>query len=233
MKNGYFAILFGLMSLLRSSSYCDILVLSDSTTAVACINKFGSVRSIKCDRVAHEIWNWAIPRNIHISATHIPGILNVQADSESRDQAIHTEWKLNENIFNFICTKLNFSPKIDLFASRRNTQLPTFVSYRPDPKCIGVNAFLMNWEHLHLYAFPPFICMTRVLQKMVQDKARGIVIGPNWPTQAYFTRLKEISMSYIILPPRRDMLYLPNNPDTVHPLHKKLSLIACLVDGNL
>ena len=48
------------------------------------------------------------------------------------------------NIFSNICSQLNTSPKIDLFATRLNTQLSTFVSYRPDPKCIAVNAFLLD-----------------------------------------------------------------------------------------
>ena len=48
------------------------------------------------------------------------------------------------NIFSNICSQLNTSPKIDLFATRLNTQLSTFVSYRPDPKCIVVNAFLLD-----------------------------------------------------------------------------------------
>ena len=52
--------------------------------------------------------------------------------------------KLRENKFNNICSQLSTNPKIDLFATKLNTQLSTFALYRPDPKCIAVNAFLLD-----------------------------------------------------------------------------------------
>ena len=39
-----------------------------------------------------------------------------------------------QGIFIILKKKSNFSPSIDLFASRLNTQLPEFVSYQPDPE---------------------------------------------------------------------------------------------------
>ena len=59
-----------------------------------------------------------------------------------------------QGIFNNTSSQVNTSPKIDLFVTRLNTQLGTFVSYRPDPKCIVVNAFLLDWSKLVFYAFP-------------------------------------------------------------------------------
>ena len=69
--------------------------------------------------------------------------------------------------------------KTDHFATRLNTQLSTFVSYRPDPKCIKINAFLLDCSKLDFYAFPPFACLNRVLRKIYQDKAKDIVIAPD------------------------------------------------------
>ena len=89
------------------------------------------------------------------------------------------QWKLRENLFSSICSQLNTNPKKDLFATRLNTQLCTFVSYRPNPQCIAVNAFLLDWSTLDFYAFSPFVCLNRVLQKTSQDKAKGIVIAPD------------------------------------------------------
>ena len=40
----------------------------------------------------------AIEINIFIAATHIPGILNAEADQESRNSELRTEWKLHEII---------------------------------------------------------------------------------------------------------------------------------------
>ena len=85
------------------------------------------------------------------------GIQNTEVDLKSRKNEVHTEWKLRENIFSSICSQLNTNPKIDLFATRLNTQLSTFVSYRPDPKCIAVNVFLLDWSKLDFYAFHPLL----------------------------------------------------------------------------
>ena len=104
---------------------------------------------------------------------------NTEADFESRKYEIHTEWKLNESVFHFIWGELGFSPTIGLFATRINTQLRTFVSYRPDRNSVAVNAFLINWEKEKLYTFPPLSCLPKTLQKIYQDKGKGILIAPN------------------------------------------------------
>ena len=136
-----------------------------------------------------QIWKWAQENENWLSATHIPGTQNTEAGLESRKNEVHTEWKLRENIFSSICSQLNTNPKIDLFATRQNTQLSTFVSYRPDPKCIAINAFVLDWSQLDFYAFPSFVCLNRVLQKIYQDKAKGTVITPDWPSQPFYPRL--------------------------------------------
>ena len=60
----------------------------------------------------------------------------MEADKESRQQKLRTEWMLNRQDFKFVVEKLGFIPTVDLFASRINTQLEKFMSYRPGPKCI-------------------------------------------------------------------------------------------------
>ena len=52
----------------------------DNSTAVAYINKKGGTHSVLCDALAVKIWQWAIPRNIWLSAAFIPGESNVVAD---------------------------------------------------------------------------------------------------------------------------------------------------------
>ena len=109
-------------------------------------------------------------------------------------------------IFSSISSQLNTNPKIDLFATRLNIQLSTFVSYRPDPKCIAVNAFLLDWSKLDFYAFPPFVCLNTVLQKIYQDKAKGIVTASDWPSQAFYQRLIAMSVKTISIAPRETNL---------------------------
>ena len=42
-------------------------------------------KSVECNALASDIWQWAITRNICLSAAHIPGVSNVAADNLSRD----------------------------------------------------------------------------------------------------------------------------------------------------
>ena len=50
------------------------------------------------------------------------------------------EWKLNSNVFRIVTEKLGVT-NFDLFASRLNTQWPTYASWKPDPGCKVVDAF--------------------------------------------------------------------------------------------
>ena len=123
-----------------------------------------------------------------MTATHIPGVFNEDADRESRKQELRTEWMLNRRDFHCITKKLNVSPPIDLFVSKLNTQLPEFIYYRPNPESKAVNAFTQSWTALKFYAFPPFICLPRVIQKIWQDKAEGILVVPDWPNQLWYSQ---------------------------------------------
>ena len=140
------------------------------------------------DNIVHKIWNWATQNDNWITATHIPGILNVEADRESRDSEMRTEWMLNEEIFKEVILTLEFTPDIDLFASRINTQLQNSCSYRPDPNCKAVNAFTINWGIKKFYSFPPFSCIPKVMQKIYSDKATGILVVPDWPNQPWYNQ---------------------------------------------
>lgn len=86
--------------------------------------------------IAKEIWEWAIQRNIHLTAVHIPGIENVKADFLSRHFLDQMEWQLNRHLFRRIVQTL-FYPQVDLFAIRLNYQLPKYVSWQPDPMAYG------------------------------------------------------------------------------------------------
>ena len=56
----------------------------DSHTAMSHINKLGGTRSQTQSNLTIELWNYALNRNLIISAIHIPGKLNVLADHKSR-----------------------------------------------------------------------------------------------------------------------------------------------------
>ena len=94
----------------------------DNTTAVAVINHLGTSHSEKLNALNNEIWDWCVARNLWISAGHIAGKSNVEADRASRHNQTATEWMLQKTLLSRALEQLQFTPEIDLFASRINCQ---------------------------------------------------------------------------------------------------------------
>ncbi|XP_067040975.1 uncharacterized protein [Acropora muricata] len=209
---------------------CHVKAMIDNTTAVSYINSMGG-RSLTCNQITRELWVWCASHRIWLSAAHIPGKENVLADKESRKKDSDTEWKLNPELFSRIAT-LWGPVSIDLFASRLNYQLKPFVSWRPDPEAMAIDAFSLDWRGLCFYAFPPFSLINRVLQKVEQDQSQGIIIVPMWTTQVWFPRLLHLLIDFpVTIPKGPTTLLLPFNREKAHPLQKKLTLLACKLSG--
>ena len=59
----------------------------------------GSCKWLSCDSEVRKVLSWAIIRNDFITAAHIPGIMNVEANVESRSSETRAEWELKESYF--------------------------------------------------------------------------------------------------------------------------------------
>ncbi len=226
------AILFALKAQFRFITDSHIRVYTDNMTAKLCIENQGSVRSEQCNEVTRDIWNWAMERNNWITMAHVPGVLNVAADEESRQFHEDNEWKLKPRLFKDICNRFGM-PDIDLFASRLNYQLKPFCSWLPDPEAEVIDSFSISWQDTFGYAFPPFALIPRVLQKIRLEKAEIILIVPKWQTQPWFNLLRKLLVTEpfeIILFP--DVLSL-HSSSRVHPLAQsgKTRLLACRLSG--
>lgn len=87
---------------------CDILLRIDNTTAIAYINKFGSVQHPHLAAISRQIWRWCEDRDIFIFASYISSIENSIADAESRIADPDTEWALSDEAFGYISS--SFGP---------------------------------------------------------------------------------------------------------------------------
>lgn len=209
-----------------------VLVLSDNTCAIAYIKNMGGSHSHECNALAKRIWIWCKDNLIWLSATHIPGKCNTEADMQSRQFNDRTEWKLNDVVFHRLKETL-LNPEIDLFASRLNFQVKPFMSWGHDPEAYAVDAFEHNWSKWLIYAFPPFSLIQRVLMQWRRDRADGMLIVPLWPTAVWFPQLLRLLVQEpVILPKGKRLLTLPHS-NAAHPLQRKLRLLACVLSGNL
>ena len=150
------AISFGLKSLCRDVSRKHIRVRCDNTCSVSYIIAKGGSKSLECNNIVSEIWLLCLDRGNIISAKHIPDILNREADFESRNQNHNTEWSLDRTATNRIFKAFNLVPSVDLFATRMNTKVEKFVSWKSDPLASCVDTFAHQFNDELFYAFPPF-----------------------------------------------------------------------------
>lgn len=142
----------------------------------------GSVQFVNLYDESKAIWSWCESQNIRIFASYIKLEDNVEADEESRRLPADTEWELADWAFKKIKNRLG-PFDIDLFASHSNNKCKKNVSWGRDPDSYAIDAFTLNWTDYYFYAFPPFSLIPRVLQKIISDRAEGVVIVPLWRGQ--------------------------------------------------
>lgn len=225
------AVYLGLKALMNTMAKTHVKVLSDNTTVVSCINKMGS-KSSDLNNLTRQIWHWCHDRLIWLSAAHIPGVENEAADKLSRVTHPDMEWKLNSQLLQEALSILDAHPTIDLFATRNNSQFSKFVSFFPDPEAQATDAFSLHWGNLSLYCFPPFSILSRVLRKIKEDQATGIIVAPLWKNQPFWPVLQTMLIARPVrLSAREHLLQHPCDEQQKHPLRKKLTLLVCQVSG--
>lgn len=224
------AVYLSLQAFLSQVKGKNVLIRSDNMVAITYIAHMGGTRSILCNDIAVTIWEFCQKHDIWLSAEHIAGVSNVDADYESRHVDDRLEWAIYPDVFYKLCIKFG-KPEIDLFATRLNAKLDRFVSWRPEPGAYSVNAFAMSWENTYVYLFPPFSLITKCIQKLQFEHTDALLIAPLWPTQPWFSQMTQLLTDYPVMLPKTRLLYLPSHPQTSHPL-RHLRLIACRLSGN-
>lgn len=223
------AAFFGLKCFARDRSSCDILLRIDNTTAISYINRMGSVQFPHLNSLTKQMWQWCEQRDLFIFASYIESNRNIDADRESRRLDDETEFGLADGAFQKICSHLR-TPGFDLFATRNNAKCERFASWFRDPEAEIVDAFTISWADINFYAFPPFSLITRVLRKIISDRAEGVVVAPFWPGQPWYPIFRSLIIKgpLIFSPNPKLLLSVDRKP---HLLHQKLSLAAGLLSG--
>lgn len=99
---------------------------------MAYINRRGGTQSPSLSLLALEICSLLLSMGSWLTARHLPGVLNVEADAASRELNTRTVWSLKESAFEEIAARY-YMPEIDLFASILNHKVALYVSRYPDP----------------------------------------------------------------------------------------------------
>ena len=227
------AALFAVRAFTANRTDIHVHLRMDNRTAITYILKMGDTRSTVLLQIAQELWEFSLSNKIILTAEYLPGVLNQQADWESRHFHDSSDWKLNPGVFKTL--NQQWGPlEVDLFASRTNCQLSKYVSWFPDPFAMATDAFQISWTDLKGYSFPPFSLICHCLAKIRKDQATLVMITPTWPTQAWYPMLLGMSCRHpILLPPLEDLLVSPSHQ--IHPLVQQgsLTLAAWMVSGKV
>ena len=91
------------------------------------------------------------------------------------------EWSLDQSVFDETQLRMGRCNN-DLFASSHNYKQPLYVSFKPDKSYYAINALSIKWNTGLNYAFPPFSCISRIIQKVIEEEADLILVAPLFPT---------------------------------------------------
>ena len=143
--------------LLRISQTLTLKIHIDNTAVVSILKNMGTSHNELLNKKCKLIWEWCKSKNNWLFPVYVNTKHNL-ADEPSRKIYSQGEWVLARTIFSKVL-RFNITPNIDLFASGLNSQLPTYVSYKPDPNAYAVDAFSLDWSKLQFYTFPPLSCI--------------------------------------------------------------------------
>ena len=176
----------------------------DNTTALWYIKRMGGRRT-DLALLAQEIYKLTQEIQVTLVAYHLPGVMNMLADRESRASVQLADAQLHPHFFAQI--ESHWGPhSMDLFSTFQNRQLRRYASWKPQPGAVWVDSMRHPWLRENGWANPPFSLIGRVLQKVAQEGSTITLLAPLWPGQPWFPRL----LSMLVAPP----IVVPSAPKT-------------------
>ncbi len=174
-----------LLPVLQNDAY--LRVYCDNTVAISYVNNMGG-NVARLDRIARKIWDLLEAHSAFLTAVYVPSAENIadqytRGFDTNRKRFFDLEVQLNPEIFRVhVMNKGPFFPTIDWFASCDNKQLSRFCAWQEGQAgACFIDAFVHDWSLECGYMFPPFCLLPKVLQKVLQDKAKIVLIHPDWP----------------------------------------------------
>uniref|UniRef100_A0A7S0Z4Q6 Reverse transcriptase domain-containing protein n=1 Tax=Hemiselmis tepida TaxID=464990 RepID=A0A7S0Z4Q6_9CRYP len=206
------------------------VLLWEDNMAVVHIVMNGTSRSPALMTELRQLWSFLAEHRITLCPRYIRSSDN-PADFWSRWRD-RSAWQLDPALFLQLQLRWGITCSLDAFACRATYLLPRFCSARPDPRAWRFDAFTVPWGSELLWLNPPWELIPRVLFKLREERARGIIIVPHWPSQAWWPTLMELAVRVVNLPRPRQVVR-PAHDGVVEPLlHAGLRLRAVLVDGS-
>ncbi len=220
------AFLLGLKAFFDRPAPITIHLSMDNTVTKAYVNHMGG--RIGCyDVMACRIWSFLEKRDMFLVAFYVPSVQNCANEltrlgkSCRSDRIIGAEYQLIPRWFSEACSSLRVSPTIDWFASDDTAQLGRFCAWETSANAVCFDAYAHSWSYDVGYFFPPFSLLPRVVAKIQQDQAHGLLVVPHWVGAAWWRLVMEMAKAIFQIP-EKDPYRYPAKP-TLLP-KKKLVL---------
>lgn len=117
----------------------------------------------------------------------IPRSLNAKADYISRFKDFD-DWEVIPEVFDSL--NAMFGPHtVDCFANYQNAKIARFYSRFWNPGTAGVDVFYQDWSKDIAWLVPPVSIVPRTLCFMFENRLKGTLVSPYWPSAAYWPLL--------------------------------------------
>jgi hypothetical protein len=190
-----FVILILLCQFIPTWNHQTVLCQTDNTTVVAVLNRGGTTKSIVLLELAGTILSLAHQLHIRLVVHHLPGRFNTIPDALSRAYPDLPEWHLHPPIARSFWTLLG-APTIDLFASDRSYQVPSYVTFNiTDQAARWIDAFSRAWNVSVAWVFPPPPLIPQVLSHLQTATGHFYMTLPYWSNAWWLPQIQELSCS--------------------------------------
>lgn len=197
------------LSRLAPLHHRHVRIQTDSTSALFYVNK-GAGRSVALSDLVAPLWRLALRSGMLLSAEHLPGELNVEADALSRQAPSADDWTLRPRVFSALVRRFGL-PSVDAFAEPANARLPRFCSRFPLPGALPLHGLLLDYSREFAYAFPPPRLVPLLLSRLLDQRATALLVlparpqAPWWPLVLRYMPAR-VTLNDAVIP------YLPRAP---------------------
>jgi ribonuclease HI len=183
-------------TLLSLSQVHHIRLHSDNTAVVFNIRRRAASRNLY--PALRHLLNLCRRWGFHITVEHIPGIQNTTADALSR-LSRSGDYALSPQVFQHMCVTMGMQPTVDLFATRWNTKLNTFISPLRSDATPVMDAMQIAWNEGLPFLHPPIPLIGRCLRKILEENVPALIVLPHWKGQSWSVLLQKMTQRQIVL----------------------------------